>query len=75
LPATFSPKARFKFLLDFPLKAKFKNLSAAYCPKSYLNFLLDDSRLKAEFKYLPATSPPNAKYKIVVYGFIYIHAI
>jgi hypothetical protein len=43
LPATFSPKARFKFLLDFPLKAKFKNLSAAYCPEAHFEFFAGQS--------------------------------
>jgi hypothetical protein len=62
LPATFSPKARSKFLLDFPLKAKLQNLSAAYCLKRYLNFLLDDSRKQnSKIGQPPARQMPNTK--------------
>jgi hypothetical protein len=50
-------------LLDFPLKAKFKNFSAAYSPKALFEFMLDDSPLKAKFK-LPATSPLNVRFLI-----------
>jgi hypothetical protein len=60
LPATFPPKARFKFLLDFPLKAKLKISQPPTVQKRSLNFLLE-SRLKAKFKNLPVPSPPNAK--------------
>jgi hypothetical protein len=47
-------------MLDFPLKAKFKNLPAAYCPKALFEFFAGRQSVKRKIQKCAAPSPPNA---------------